>query len=83
MLPEKKAKSQDLETPKIHWAREWSLDTLVKITFPGMASLIKWRLHLSMQKTAHIDLIYFRPADAVVPIFLQSKGLANKIIGKT
>lgn len=35
-----------------------------------------------MQKTAHKDLIYFRPADAVVAIFLQFKGLVNKITGK-
>lgn len=86
MLQEKQAKSQDLETPKIHWAREWSLDTLVKINFLGMASLIKWGLNLSCQgsltqKTAHIYLIYFRPADAMVAVFLQYKGLVNKIIG--
>ena len=35
-----------------------------------------------MQKTARIDLIYFRPADVVVAIFLQFKGLVNKITGK-
>lgn len=35
-----------------------------------------------MQKTAHIYLIYFRPADAMVAIFLQFSGLINKITGK-
>lgn len=35
-----------------------------------------------MQKTAHIDLIYCRPADALVAIFLYYKGLVNKITGK-
>ena len=32
-----------------------------------------------MQKTSHIYLIYFRPADA---ISLQLHGLVNKITGK-
>lgn len=35
-----------------------------------------------MQKTAHIDLIYCRLADAVVAIFLYYKGLVNKITEK-
>lgn len=35
-----------------------------------------------MQKTTHIDLIYFRPSDTAVAIFLQFKGLGNKITGK-
>ena len=35
-----------------------------------------------MRKTAHTYLIYFRPADAVVAIFLQFNGLVNKITGK-
>lgn len=35
-----------------------------------------------MQRTAHKDLVHFRPAYAVVAIFLQFKGLVNKITGK-
>ena len=35
-----------------------------------------------MQKTSHIYLIYFRPADAAVAISLQLHGLVNKITGK-
>lgn len=35
-----------------------------------------------MQKTAYIDLIYFWPSDTAVAIFLQFKGLGNKITRK-
>lgn len=43
--------------------------------------LTEFIIPVLMQKTAHIYLIYFRHDDAVVAIFLQFKGLINRITG--
>lgn len=43
--------------------------------------LTEFIIPVLMHKTAHIYLIYFRHDDAVVAIFLQFKGLINRITG--